>query len=425
LLNLPEQIIQTSGKKTIFTYDALGTKLRKQEYTGTTLTLTSDYLGSVQYLNGTSQFAATAEGRVYNNGGTFRYDYFMKDQVGNIRMTFTANGTGVTVLQRDEYYPLGNTFDSYLGSEGANTYKFNGMEFEENNLNTFDYHARMYDPQIGRSFQPDPHADVYASKSPFSFLGNNPICITDPTGMDEYDDGGGSGGGDGFSGSATGDMNNGNWFTGSGKAFRGAGGFYAAFNPRGQFRAEQARYERSMVVSWIEHYVDHYFSSEYNGTHFTDTEFKGRTLELNEVQGEGDYLVNQVLHGVNVWDHENQDWDTRRMKADNNYSISINKLRVLGVDYYINPSGLNFDAIEQQYPNTVILGWTNWMGQDAPFPFPVVPMKEKEFNDLKNAGQLDSGSTYFKYRSGFESDGVTPIVGYGFIRGIYFDPKKY
>jgi RHS repeat-associated protein len=213
LLNLPEQIIQASGKKTIFTYDALGTKLRKQEYTGTTLTLTSDYLGSVQYLNGSSQFAGTGEGRVYNNSGTYRYDYFMKDQVGNIRMTYTANGTGVTVLQRDEYYPFGNTFDSYLGSGGANTYKFNGMELEENNLNTFDFHARMYDPQIGRSFQPDPHADAYASKSPFSFLGNNPICITDPTGMDEEGDGngGGGGGGGGDTGSGIGP-----WFLSSG-----------------------------------------------------------------------------------------------------------------------------------------------------------------------------------------------------------------
>jgi RHS repeat-associated protein len=157
--------------------------LKKQEYSGTTLTLTSDYLGSVQYLNGTAQFAATAEGRVYNNSGTYRYDYFMKDQVGNIRMTYTANGTGVTVLQRDEYYPFGNTSDSYLGTPLANNYKFNGMEFEENGLNTFDFHARMYDPQIGRSFQPDPAADAYATNSPFSFLGNNPVGNTDPTGM--------------------------------------------------------------------------------------------------------------------------------------------------------------------------------------------------------------------------------------------------
>ena len=52
----------------------------------------------------------------------------MKDQVGNIRLTYTGSGSTVTVLQRDEYYPFGNTFDSYLGSGGANTYKFNGID---------------------------------------------------------------------------------------------------------------------------------------------------------------------------------------------------------------------------------------------------------------------------------------------------------
>lgn len=185
LLNLPEQVILSNGKKTVYTYDAFGTKLKKQEYTGTTLTLTSDYLGSVQYLNGTAQFAATGEGRVYNNSGTYRYDYFMKDQVGNIRLTYTANGSNVTILQRDEYYPFGNTFDSYTSSAGPNPYKFNSMEYQENGLNTFDFHARMYDPQIGRSFQPDPAADMFAFKSPYAFLANNPVMYTDPTGMQD------------------------------------------------------------------------------------------------------------------------------------------------------------------------------------------------------------------------------------------------
>jgi uncharacterized protein RhaS with RHS repeats len=42
----------------------------------------------------------------------------------------------------------------------------------------------MYDPAIGRTFQPDPHADFYYDLSPYSWVGNNPINIIDPTGMD-------------------------------------------------------------------------------------------------------------------------------------------------------------------------------------------------------------------------------------------------
>ncbi len=44
----------------------------------------------------------------------------------------------------------------------------------------------MYNPQIGRTFTQDPHAENYYSMSPYSFLGNNPILFTDPTGEDLY-----------------------------------------------------------------------------------------------------------------------------------------------------------------------------------------------------------------------------------------------
>jgi RHS repeat-associated protein len=249
VLNLPEQITQTNGKKTIFTYDASGNKLRKQEYNGATLTLTNDYLGSTQYLNGTVDAAFTAEGRVYylSVSGTYRYDYFMKDQVGNIRLTYTSNAGVVQILQRDEYYPFGNTFDSNVGSGGANTYKFNGMDYQENGLNTYDFHARMYDPQLGRTFQPDPMADAFAAVSPFSFLMNNPIRYTDPTGMssdDDWDLGGGDGnfgtispGGPGIS-------------TVSGSWFLQSGGYTAVSQKwMGLVQANGGTYYRGKLVS--------------------------------------------------------------------------------------------------------------------------------------------------------------------------------
>jgi len=44
----------------------------------------------------------------------------------------------------------------------------------------------MYNPQIGRTPTQDPHAEKSYSMSPYSFLGNNPILFTDPTGEDLY-----------------------------------------------------------------------------------------------------------------------------------------------------------------------------------------------------------------------------------------------
>jgi RHS repeat-associated protein len=62
---------------------------------------------------------------------------------------------------------------------------FNGKELQDDlGLDVFDFHARMYDPAIGRTFQLDPHADSYHSLSPYNWVANNPLKHVDPTGMD-------------------------------------------------------------------------------------------------------------------------------------------------------------------------------------------------------------------------------------------------
>jgi hypothetical protein len=53
-------------------------------------------------------------------------------------------------------------------------------------LNLYDYSARYYESAIGRFTTVDPLAEKYYSCSPYSYVGNNPVRITDPTGMDWY-----------------------------------------------------------------------------------------------------------------------------------------------------------------------------------------------------------------------------------------------
>jgi RHS repeat-associated protein len=56
------------------------------------------------------------------------------------------------VVQMDDYYPFGLTYNSYSRENSSSQdYKFNGKEWlDELNLGWQDYGWRMYDPQIGR-----------------------------------------------------------------------------------------------------------------------------------------------------------------------------------------------------------------------------------------------------------------------------------
>ncbi len=130
------------------------------------------------------QFILTSEGRIMmQNEDTYEYQYFLKDHLGNTRITLSQNGN---ILQEDAYYPFGMNIAglSSVNSSPDNKYKYNGKELQDDfGLDWYDYGARFYDAVLGRWTTADPLAEVAYDWTPYRYGYNNPIKYKDPKGM--------------------------------------------------------------------------------------------------------------------------------------------------------------------------------------------------------------------------------------------------
>ncbi|MGE8556612.1 MAG: DUF6443 domain-containing protein [Chryseobacterium jejuense] len=131
-------------------------------------------------------FVATSEG--FYSFTENRYIYQYKDHLGNTRVSFAKNSTGVLeVIDTNNYYPFGlNHIGGIKGQLGSyKNYKYNGKELQETGM--YDYGARFYMPDIGRWGVVDPLAEKMTRHSPYNYAFNNPIRFIDPDGRDPID----------------------------------------------------------------------------------------------------------------------------------------------------------------------------------------------------------------------------------------------
>jgi RHS repeat-associated protein len=139
------------------------------------------------------QFVPTAEG--YYSFTENRYIYQYKDHLGNARVSFARNNTSgaIEVTDKNDYYPFGmnhlySEAGAYFGQGSYKNYKFGGKELQE--TGAYDFGARQYLPDIGRWISPDLLSEEYSNWTPYRYSFNNPINVTDPTGLleDWYND---------------------------------------------------------------------------------------------------------------------------------------------------------------------------------------------------------------------------------------------
>ncbi|MGB3468414.1 MAG: RHS repeat-associated core domain-containing protein, partial [Cyclobacteriaceae bacterium] len=135
------------------------------------------------YKDNVLEFFQHSEGRVTYNNGIFAYEYNLTDHLGNVRVTVDQAGT---VIQKDDYYPFGMTFNSWTDGGLKNNYLNQGKEYQPG-TGCYDYEARFYDPAIARWTVTDPLASYEPSWSPFRYGFNNPIRYVDPSGQIEVD----------------------------------------------------------------------------------------------------------------------------------------------------------------------------------------------------------------------------------------------
>lgn len=185
------------GQQLRYVYTGDGTKIRQEVLKANgQIEKQTDYVGGFQYeaqanSNGSlgsraMKFFAHEEGRVRLNGNQLELEYFLKDHLGNTRVTFgDPDNNGIAnLLQEDHYYPFGMKHSgSFVQATPVNQYRYNGKEFQDElSLGWYDYGARMYDASIGRWNGVDALAEEYLGWAPFNYVLGNPVIFIDPDG---------------------------------------------------------------------------------------------------------------------------------------------------------------------------------------------------------------------------------------------------
>ncbi|XP_055546999.1 uncharacterized protein LOC129731205 [Wyeomyia smithii] len=193
LLKRARAIEMKDGRKLTFEYNVRGERIFKQVKYKNGTTLKNKYYirdikgrcltdheviysldGRINYIRDTAYIFAenTMIGFFRNN----QFYSVFSDHEGSIRLVI-RNGEVVAAY---DYLPYGHLSRKYLSDPDADiAYLYTGQEWDEE-TKLYNFHARLYDPEIGRFFQIDPKEQY---PSPYVYAGNSPISLVDPDGQ--------------------------------------------------------------------------------------------------------------------------------------------------------------------------------------------------------------------------------------------------
>jgi RHS repeat-associated protein len=159
-----------------YTYDGDGNRVKVVAGDVTTIYIGNHVEWDIQTGRMTKYYYANGQRIAMREGGEIYY--LLNDHLGSTSTILDYNGNGQSQLR---YMPYGENRQSYGNIPTQR--RFTGQIQDSTGL--YFYNARYYDPMLGRFIQPDsivPEPGNPQSLNRYSYVLNNPLRYTDPTG---------------------------------------------------------------------------------------------------------------------------------------------------------------------------------------------------------------------------------------------------
>jgi len=165
---------------------------------GECLTLTAkkyfnEYLTPDDHISATSSIAydlesvdIDGEGRIYQNGTNYQYDYYLKDHLGSTRMVINDQNQITEAIAYQPYGTIVPMEDIATSPQTSTRQQFTGKEFDRegsgvgiSGMELYYFGKRYYDPELGVWVSTDPKDQFF---NPYGYS-TNPINTIDPDGQ--------------------------------------------------------------------------------------------------------------------------------------------------------------------------------------------------------------------------------------------------